>query len=256
MSATPENSSGGSSKPEAVYLVPWDAADEGQVGRMVDQRVACGWRDTEVPEWKGLMLRGEKVFYWIVIEDTVPEKKEFEKANEKMFPAENSPLKDTCASVFGQARSPTNQPFYPVGHVALQAVSGFDCERLELPLSSTAWVKNLYISWALHRGGFGRSTMRLLERLARSPPFLSTHLLLDTMHPEFQRSEAFLRAQYDDRGFVRPPGGDSAVRTNVDWYERQGWSLFGPTDEVFAPKDDEGNEIARVPCVYMKKALG
>ena len=111
---------------------------------------------------------------------------------------------------------------------------------------------------ALHRGGFGRSTMRLLERLALSPPLLSTHLLLDTMHPDFQRSEAFLRAQYDDRGFERPLGGagEDAVRTNVGWYERQGWSLFGPTDEVFAPKDEEGNEIARVPCVYMKKALG
>ena len=49
-----------------VYLVPWDAADDGQVQRMHDQRVACGWREIEVPEWKELMLKGEKIFYWIV----------------------------------------------------------------------------------------------------------------------------------------------------------------------------------------------
>lgn len=69
MSATTGINSG--SRPETVYLVPWDAADEGQVRRMVDQRVACGWRDTEVPEWKELMLRGEKVFYWIVSDTPV-----------------------------------------------------------------------------------------------------------------------------------------------------------------------------------------
>lgn len=49
-----------------VRLVPWDPTDEKQFQRMYDQRVACGWREDEVAEWKEKMLRGTKFLYWIV----------------------------------------------------------------------------------------------------------------------------------------------------------------------------------------------
>ena len=93
--------------------------------------------------------------------------------------------------------------------------------------------------------------MHQLELIARQPPLSGTHVLLDTMHPSVQFSEEFLKAQFDDRGYERP----TVMRTNVDWYTRQGWELFGPDDEAFEPKDDDGNITARIPCVYMKKVL-
>lgn len=52
--------------PPPVVLTPWDPTDEGQFGRMYEQRVACTWGYDEVEEWKERMLGGQKVLYWIV----------------------------------------------------------------------------------------------------------------------------------------------------------------------------------------------
>lgn len=49
-----------------VDLVPWDPNDQRQFQRMVAQRIACGWRAEEVPEWKLKVLKGVKLLYWVV----------------------------------------------------------------------------------------------------------------------------------------------------------------------------------------------
>ncbi|MBE3044320.1 hypothetical protein IMZ48_17490 [Candidatus Bathyarchaeota archaeon] len=51
---------------DKVELIPWDPTSEQQYERMFDQRVACGWREEEVPEWKEAQLNGTKALYWIV----------------------------------------------------------------------------------------------------------------------------------------------------------------------------------------------
>lgn len=51
---------------DKVELVPWDPDSNQQYERMFDQRVACGWRETEVPDWKEAQLKRTKVLYWIV----------------------------------------------------------------------------------------------------------------------------------------------------------------------------------------------
>lgn len=53
-------------KMDRVELIPWDPTSEAQFQRMYDQRVACGWREDEVGEWKDKMLNGQKFLYWIV----------------------------------------------------------------------------------------------------------------------------------------------------------------------------------------------
>lgn len=37
-----------------------------QVERLYDQRVACGWRAEEVPEYVEAAKQGNKIFYWVV----------------------------------------------------------------------------------------------------------------------------------------------------------------------------------------------
>lgn len=49
-----------------VELIPWDPTDERQFQRLYDQRVACTWDYDAVAEWKGKMLGGQKIMYWIV----------------------------------------------------------------------------------------------------------------------------------------------------------------------------------------------
>ena len=56
----------GPGKYDKVRLIPWDAADVKQYQRMYDQRIACGWRHEEVPEWKDKVLAGTKFLYWVV----------------------------------------------------------------------------------------------------------------------------------------------------------------------------------------------
>ena len=51
---------------EKIELVPWDASSEEHVKRMFDQRVACGWKEDEVEEWRGRQTNGTRFMYWIV----------------------------------------------------------------------------------------------------------------------------------------------------------------------------------------------
>lgn len=58
--------SDGTGKPSKVELVPWDPRSEQHFKRMVEQRIACGWDQDEVPEWQTKALSGEKFLYWVV----------------------------------------------------------------------------------------------------------------------------------------------------------------------------------------------
>lgn len=49
-----------------VNLIPWNPLDDDHYQRMFDQRVACGWREDEVGEWKRKHLESVKFVYWVV----------------------------------------------------------------------------------------------------------------------------------------------------------------------------------------------
>lgn len=51
---------------DKVELIPWDPTSEAHYERMYDQRIACGWRANEVPDWKDSQLKGGKAMYWVV----------------------------------------------------------------------------------------------------------------------------------------------------------------------------------------------
>jgi hypothetical protein len=51
---------------EKVILIPWDPKSERHVDRMFRQRIDCGWKADEVPEWAKKQLEGEKFLYWMV----------------------------------------------------------------------------------------------------------------------------------------------------------------------------------------------
>lgn len=56
----------GDDKYNKVRLIPWDPANAQQYQRMYLQRIACGWRQDEIGQWKDKLLRGTKFLYWIV----------------------------------------------------------------------------------------------------------------------------------------------------------------------------------------------
>ena len=51
---------------DKVDLIPWDPTSEAHYQRMYDQRVACGWREEEVSDWKEAQMKGNKTMYWVV----------------------------------------------------------------------------------------------------------------------------------------------------------------------------------------------
>jgi hypothetical protein len=54
------------SAPANVDLIPWDPESPEHVERMVQQRIACGWKDKEVGKWKRLQREGVIALQWVV----------------------------------------------------------------------------------------------------------------------------------------------------------------------------------------------
>ena len=106
---------------------------------------------------------------------------------------------------------------------------------------------------ALQAGGLGRSAMSQTEAIAAAPPHSCTVAALDTMAEEYQLSEEHIRDVFDGRGVARP----AKMRTNQEWYRRQGYELM-PTEvpDVFLLRDEATGEVKRrIPIIWMKKEL-
>lgn len=93
--------------------------------------------------------------------------------------------------------------------------------------------------------------MARLERVAAAPPFRSTSMALDTAPRAFQLREESLAAFYDARGAPRPP----EIRTNEDWYRRQGYGVVARSEAMYDWVNPATGETVAVPCVFMVKAL-
>lgn len=104
---------------------------------------------------------------------------------------------------------------------------------------------------ALQSGGLGRKAMHQIERTASSTPFNCSVIALDTVSGAFQRSEESLKGFYDDRGLPRP----EEVRTNEDWYLRQGYETMGMKEAAYMWTHPETGDVVPIPCVYLKKDL-
>lgn len=70
--------------------------------------------------------------------------------------------------------------------------------KLGLPPTGTVWIHQLYISRALHRGGFGAGTMSKIETLATQSPMNANIMALDTISKEMQTVPAFRDVLYGE----------------------------------------------------------
>jgi len=235
---------------EKIVLIPWDATSDEQYQRMYDQRVACGWRADELPEWKEKQIKGTKFLYWTAIRDDFPDKEKLLQRHVERYPTESKPVVDTARAVGSTAREPSEKPFTPIGHIALEQCPDED-QKLGHP-RSTLWVKSLYISWPLQDAGFGRSAMAQTERIAAEAPHFATNLALDTMLGSYQISELHLARLYDRRGIARP----KVLRSTESWYARQGWVLVPMPEPEFYPwHADDVEENVQIPVIMMKKDI-
>lgn len=99
------------------------------------------------------------------------------------------------------------------------------------------------------------------ERIAASPPHGCKVVALDTMARRYQLSEEHIRLVFDARGLERP----SKMRSNEDWYIRQGYEIMPTVGEGKAESEAEqqdtyawtqvSGEVEHIPIVWMKKDL-
>ncbi|KAG5762582.1 hypothetical protein H9Q72_009310 [Fusarium xylarioides] len=198
-----------------VTLVPWDPNSPEHLTRMVEQRIICGWQASIVPSvWKDGHINGTKCVYWIIFPQDEPQREKYLNMHTESYPKETEELHDSSEMLLGKPRVPTDTPFLPVGHVALDTHIADYAESLELdfPKSGTYWVKSLYVSYTLQGLGIGGAAMNIAERMAIEEPLNARHLLLDTVHHEDQADEEFAIANY---------GGGFKILTQA-WYERRG----------------------------------
>ncbi|KAG6051167.1 hypothetical protein E4U17_006286 [Claviceps sp. LM77 group G4] len=78
-------------------------------------------------------------------------------------------------------------------------------------------------------------------------------MALDTIQADFQKSEVWLGGFYDDRDLPRP----DVMRTNEEWYVRQGYEKLGADSETGAYEwmNRATGKIMEVPRAFFKKDL-
>ncbi|KAI1481625.1 hypothetical protein K445DRAFT_313817 [Daldinia sp. EC12] len=231
-----------------VELLPWDHLSPDHVQRMYDQRVACGWRADEVQSWIESAKKGGKIFYWVLLSDTLPDRGKVLEQHTSAYPKEAHPLKDTAAEIRLVPRQPTNVEFIPIGHVALDVHEPEEDVELGLPATGTVWVHQLYISRALHGGGFGAGAMSKIEALATQSPMNAKIVALDTLSKEMQTEPEIRDLLYGKGGVPLP------VVSNEEWYISQGYEVLKRHKNAWVWSPREGIDVP-VNIVYMKKSV-
>ncbi|KAI1210955.1 uncharacterized protein F4807DRAFT_44407 [Annulohypoxylon truncatum] len=231
-----------------IELIPWDPSSPEHVQRMYDQRIACGWRANEVPQWVDAAKKGEKIFYWAVFSDTVPDREALIKKHIEAYPKESTPLRETAAEVRLVPRQPTMAEFTPIGHVAIAIHEPEEDVKLGLLPTGTVWIHGLYISRALHGGGFGAGTMSKTEEIASQSPMNAKIVALDTLSKETQTEPETREILYGN-GRVPEPKFPTE-----DWYVRLGYEVFRRGDHLFVTLAN-GNESMPINVVYMRKLV-
>ncbi|KAK1992856.1 hypothetical protein LX36DRAFT_752741 [Colletotrichum falcatum] len=230
-----------------VTLIPWDPESADHVSRMMDQRIECGWDSELVPEWRGYQRSGFKCIYWIAFASEDPDRDAKIAKHVAEYPKETEPIVDTARSICAASRTPAGTPFYPVGHVSLDA----DNPRarplgLPIPADNVFWIKSLYVSFALQSSGIGRAAMDAVEAMAAGAPLCAGTLMLDTLSKEDQlRKESAVVAQ----GRL-PPTPTQA------WYERRGYKLIRTVNNFYGypETDPDGNPVVR-RTVFLRKDI-
>ncbi|KAI1133601.1 hypothetical protein F5Y10DRAFT_228155 [Nemania abortiva] len=229
-----------------IEIIPWDHLSPKHVQRMHDQRVACGWRASEVPEWVKSAKEGGKMFYWAVLAENIPDRNALLEQYIAANPKETEPLQDTATEIRLAQRQPTGRDFMPIGHVALDVHDVKHDAKLGLP-PNTVWVHQLYISSALQGGGYGVATMAKVEATAAQEPMKAKWMALDTLAKEVQKEAGDISSIDVGNGNIMP------ITSKEEWYARQGYQTYkqGPGYTYQAP---DGHSI-QLHVSYMKKRI-
>ncbi|KAH9903968.1 hypothetical protein F4778DRAFT_74258 [Xylariomycetidae sp. FL2044] len=225
-----------------VELIPWDHACPGHVKRMYDQRVACGWRQNEVPLYIEGAKRSTKMMYWVVFAKDLPDREQLIQRHTATYPDEACPLRDTASEGPLIARQPTAEEFTPVGHVAVSVAVPEDCTQLD----KTVYIGQLYISRALHRGGYGAGAMSKIEEVAAKEPINAKYFVLDTVARDM-RLKAEEQKQFEESTAIQ-----AADMSKQEWYERQGYEVFRKEENGYGWPTASGSVIP-LSLVFMRK---
>ncbi|OTB08196.1 hypothetical protein M426DRAFT_8002 [Hypoxylon sp. CI-4A] len=214
-------------------------------------------------EWVDAAKKGGRTFYWVVsfrspsrlfiangqfFSSAVSDREELIKKHIEKYPRESTPLKDTASEVRLVPRQPTMVEFLPIGHVAVDIHPSEEDVKLGLPPTGTVWIHALYISRALHGGGYGAGTMAKIEELATQEPMNAKIVALDTISREMQTDPDKREFLYGE-GRLPPP-----IVVNEDWYLGLGYEVIKREDNGYLSEPHNG---VRLPMriVYMKKPI-
>ncbi|CAG8939415.1 unnamed protein product [Penicillium salamii] len=205
-----------------LVLIPWDAESQAHRDWLVRQRVECGWHKEQVEtKWKDQQLKGQKCIFWI----------------EK--------LEDTASTLNAVPRQPTNESFFPVGHISLDSYNpAIEKLNLDIPSEGVFWIKTFFVSHKIQGQGIGRAAMDLVEDMAVREPLLAKTLMLDTVQKDDQMREDFAIATF----------GSVPKSSNQDWYDRRGYRLIETIQNFYGVADSTG-KVWDTKTVFMRKDI-
>jgi len=225
-----------------VNLIAWDPESPAHTERMVQQRVACGWKQDYIEQWRVLQREGKMALQWIVLSEEDPEKETKLAQHLLKHPGEAAPILDTATALGGKPRIPSSQSFNPVGHISLDAESPYPDQA---DASKGLYcITTFYISRAIQGGGLGRAAMDTIESEAVNEPLCAKILSLDTLANESaNRSEMWAEIG------MKPPS-----LSNQDWYGRRGYKVWRFVEGHIQHRDPNG-KVWPLDGVFMKKTV-
>jgi len=238
------NASGKARKaPAQIELIPWDPDCPAHVERMIEQRIACGWRSDEVELWQQQQRDGKVNIQWVVLADNHPNRSSDLEKHINTYPSEKTDLNDTATSLGGKARSSRPEfKFLPVGHISLD--TEYPHSDYEPNTPGVYYIAKFYISRALQSSGLGRAAMDKVELSAISEPLNAKILALSTVFAKQKGRKEKLAALGRNLPDVEPE----------DWYSRRGYVVYKTIEKCWSEVDSTGHEWFWT-AVYMRKDI-
>ncbi|RDL42511.1 Uncharacterized protein BP5553_02490 [Venustampulla echinocandica] len=225
-----------------VNLIAWDPESPAHAERMVQQRVACGWKQDYIEQWRVLQRKGKMALQWVVLSEEDPEKESKLAQHLLKYPGEAAPILDSATALGGNPRVPSSQSFIPVGHISLNSETPYPDQA---DASKGIYcISTFYISRAIQGGGLGRATMDTLESEAVKEPLCAKVLSLDTLaNNSANRSQMWVEIG------MKPP-----ALSNEDWYTRRGYEVYR-FEEGHIKHIDPNGKVWPLDSVFMKKTV-
>ncbi|KAI5464258.1 hypothetical protein BGZ63DRAFT_148780 [Mariannaea sp. PMI_226] len=225
-----------------VHLIPWDPDCDDHHKIMTQQRCECGWDYDKLDSWKETQKSGQKCLFWITILDSDIESEQSRDLF-SLLPKDAKTLRDTDLHLRGTLRTPSQQLFYPIGHISLDAYNpGADKVGVKIEDRRVYWIKTFYIQHVFRSKGIGRAAMDIVESMAVAEPLCAETLGLDTTS-----TEDAIMMEIAKTG--KPP-----KMTNQEWYTRRGYEWIGTYQNLYHPPPP-GEVWPDFKAVFMKKDI-